>query len=644
MTQHTFQTEVQQLLHLMIHSLYSEGEIFLREIVSNSSDACDKLRFEALTQPDLLKGDDNLRVNIDFDDEAHTVTITDNGIGLSLEEAKENLGTIAKSGTKEFLGSVDEDKQSDLKSLIGQFGVGFYSSFIVAERVVVESRSARLSAAEGVRWESAGDGNFDLEQIERPQRGTTITLYLRDNAHEYCDAHRLRGLIKKYSDFVSYPIYMPALPVATESNDEEKKEEEAEAATAPEQVNEGKALWTKSKSDISDDDYKGFYKTACKQWDNPATWIHFNVEGTLTFSSLLFIPGSKPFDMFDRNKKGLSLYVRRVFIMDECEDLLPEYLRFVKGVVDSDDLPLNVSREILQQQSTVGKLRKQLVKRVLDHISKLSKSEKEEDQALFKQIDENFGNVLREGIVQDFENKDKLAALARFESSWTVTQESEDTLKTGLDAYIERMPEGQEKIYVITAASLAAAKGSPHVEGYVSKGYEVLFLTDPVDEWLVQHLTQYQEKQILNINSGADDLADDEDKEALEKLSEGFKPFMDYAKECLGEEIKEVRLSKRLTDSPCCIVNDAGGVTNQMEELLRRNGQALPPQQRILEINPEHELIKKLNELHGDESKQQTLNDYIQVLRDQALLADGSQIKDNVGFAKRIQSLMAGAI
>lgn len=638
MSTHTFQAEVQQLLQLMIHNLYSESEIFLRELISNASDACDKLRFESLTDSELLKGDEDFKVEVSFDSEAHTVTISDNGIGLSLDEAREHLGTIAKSGTKEFLSSVEDSKQSELSSLIGQFGVGFYSSFIVAERVVVESRSARLSSDEGIRWESNGDGSYELEQIARPQRGTTITLHLRENAQEYADGFRLRSLIKKYSDYVTYPIFMDK--TLTEEEEKEGKSPE------PEQVNAGKALWTRQKSEISDEDYTNFYKSACKQWDEPATWIHFSVEGTLTFTGLLYIPGSKPFDLFDRNTRGLSLYVRNVFIMDDCEDLLPEYLRFVKGVVDSDDLPLNVSREILQQQSIVAKLRKQLVKRVLDHLSKLAGSDQDEDRQLFTSIEENFGSVLREGLVQDFENKDRLAALARFQSSWTTEQEQpeEVTLKTGLDAYIERMADDQEKIYVITASSLAAAKGSPHLEGYLNKGYEVLYLTDPVDEWVAQHLNEYQEKAIVNINSGSDDLSDDEDKEELEKLSEDYKPFMEHAQECLGEDIKEVRLSKRLTDSPCCIVNDAGGVTSQMEELLRRNGQQLPPQQRILELNPEHELIKKLKELHGDDSKKAVLDDYIQVLRDQALLADGSQVKDAVGFARRIQKLMADSV
>ena len=638
MSKHQFQAEVQQLLNLMIHSLYSEGEIFLRELVSNASDACDKLRFQSLTDTELIKGDEDLHIDVSFDKDANTVTITDNGIGLSMDEAQNNLGTIAKSGTKEFLSSVEDGQQDDLKSLIGQFGVGFYSSFIVADRVVVESRSARVSSDEGVRWESSGDGSFEVESISRPQRGTSITLHLRDNSTEYADAFRLRGLIKKYSNFISYPIFMDK----TLSEEEEKEGKAVEA----EQINESKALWTKSKSDVSEEEYKEFYKTACKQWDEPATWVHFNVEGTLTFSALLYIPGSKPFDMFDNNKGGLSLYVRRVFIMDQCEDLLPEYLRFVKGVVDSDDLPLNVSREILQQQGTVAKLQKQLVKRVLDHIRKLSVSKKEEERKIFDTINEHFGSVLREGIVRDFENKDKIAGLARFQSSWTTEQEhdGEFALVTGLDDYIERMAEGQEKIYIITAANLAAAKGSPHIEGYLNKGYEVLYLCDPVDEWVAQHLTEYKDKQIVNINSGSDDLSTDEEKEELEKLSESYKPFMEFAQGCLGDDIKEVRLSKRLTDSPCCIVNDANAMTSQMEEILRRSGQAIPPQQRILEINPEHSIVKKLYDIYDDDARKEHVGDYFQILRDQALLADGSPIKDTAAFAKRIQNLMNEAV
>ena len=638
MSKHQFQAEVQQLLNLMIHSLYSEGEIFLRELVSNASDACDKLRFQSLTDTELIKGDEDLHIDVSFDKDANTVTITDNGIGLNMDEAQNNLGTIAKSGTKEFLSSVEDGQQDDLKSLIGQFGVGFYSSFIVADRVVVESRSARVSSDEGVRWESSGDGSFEVESISRPQRGTSITLHLRDNSTEYADAFRLRGLIKKYSNFISYPIFMDK----TLSEEEEKEGKAVEA----EQINESKALWTKSKSDVSEEEYKEFYKTACKQWDEPATWVHFNVEGTLTFSALLYIPGSKPFDMFDNNKGGLSLYVRRVFIMDQCEDLLPEYLRFVKGVVDSDDLPLNVSREILQQQGTVSKLQKQLVKRVLDHIRKLSVSKKEDERKIFDAINEHFGSVLREGIVRDLDNKDKVAGLARFQSSWTTEQEHEGefALVTGLDDYIERMAEGQEKIYIITAANLAAAKGSPHIEGYLNKGYEVLYLCDPVDEWVAQHLTEYKDKQIVNINSGSDDLSTDEEKEELEKLSESYKPFMEFAQGCLGDDIKEVRLSKRLTDSPCCIVNDANAMTSQMEEILRRSGQAIPPQQRILEINPEHSIVKKLYDIYDDEARKEHVGDYFQILRDQALLADGSPIKDTAAFAKRIQNLMNEAV
>ncbi|NRA39509.1 MAG: molecular chaperone HtpG [Planctomycetes bacterium] len=645
MSEYKFETEVQQMLQIMIHSLYSESEIFLRELVSNASDACDKFRFASLTDDSLAKGDGELKVEVDFNSEDHTITISDNGIGLTLDEAKANLGTIAKSGTKEFLDSVDDEKKSDLSTLIGQFGVGFYSSFIVAERVVVESRSAAVSSDEAVRWESTGDGSFDMENISRPQRGTTITLFLRENSHEYADSYRLRSLITKYSDYVTYPIFMeempePKAPDAEDKEDTDEKQEEKELGR--EQINQGTPLWTRSKSDVEEEDYKSFYKSACKQWDEPASWIHFNVEGSMTFTALLYFPGSKPFDLFDRSSKGLSLYVRRVFIMDDCDDLLPEYLRFVKGVVDSDDLPLNVSREILQQKGTLDKLRKQLVKRILNQLEKLSKSSKEDEQKAFLSIDENFGPIIREGIVQDADNKEKIAGFARYLSSWTQAQEDVDK-KTGFNDYIDRMPEGQENIYILPATSLSAAQGSPHLEGYLKKGYEVLFLVEPVDEWVSQHLNTYKEKTVVNIVNGADDLSDEGDKEELEKISEDYKAFMEFCGEKLGDDIKEVRLSRRLTDSPCCIVNDDGGVSSQMEELMKRHGQAMPAQQRILELNPDHELVQKLNELHSNDGDQAQLDNYVHLLRDQALLSDGSPVADSIAFAKRIQGLMASA-
>ncbi len=645
MTTHTFQSEVKQLLDIVIHSLYSEKEIFLRELISNSSDACDKLRFQSLTDTSLLKGDDNFRIDVNFDADAKTITISDNGIGLTEEEAIEHLGTIAKSGTKAFLEQAGEEAAGDLSSLIGQFGVGFYSAFVVADNVVVESRSAHVSSDEGVRWESSADGNFVTESIARPQRGTTMTLHLREDALEFADRWRLQGLIKKYSDFVTYPIHLPVVPPEPKEGEEAPEIE----GDGTEQINEGKALWTKSKSDISDEDYNNFYKSACKAWDEPASRIHFNVEGSMSFSALLYFPTQKPFDLHDHNKRGLSLYVRRVFIMDDCEDLLPAYLRFMKGVVDSDDLPLNVSRELLQQQGTVTKLRKQLVKRILDHLAKLARSEDDADKALFTSIDNTFGPVIREGLVQDIDNKDKLSKIIRYQSSWTCEQEEKTEaadipLRTGLEEYISRMPEGQEDIYFVTAANLAGAKSSPHLEGFLSKGYEVLYLIDPVDEWVGQHLTDFNEKKLVNVLKGSADLEDDDSKKELEDKAKEIEPFLTFCTGKLDDSIKEVRLSSRLTDSPCCIVADEHGMTNQMEAMMKQFGQAGPEQKRILELNPEHELVQRLIHIHGDNAEAEMLSDHILVLRDQALLAEGSPVKDPAAFARRVQGLMSSAL
>ncbi len=641
-TPHAFQTEVQQLLDLMIHSLYSEREIFLRELISNASDACDRLRFEALTDKDLLKGDGDLKIDVDFDEEHHTLTITDNGIGMTAEEAINQLGTIAKSGTKEFVSTLNEAQSADAASLIGQFGVGFYASFMVAERIVVESRSARVSSDEGVRWVSSGGGAFETETIARPQRGTTVTIELREDAHEFASHWRLHGLIKKYSDYVSYPIFM-----ARYLTDEEKNEgKEAES----EQVNEGQALWTRPKDEITDEQYKGFYQSACKQWDEPATRIHFSVEGALSFTALLFVPGSKPMDLFDRNRQGLSLYVRRVFIMDDCDDLLPEYLRFVKGVVDSDDLPLNVSREILQQQATVAKLRKQLVKRILGHLEQLADSEEEAGRATFTAIEEDFGPIMREGIVGDFTHKEQLARIARYQSTWTLAQEQPadgPPVKTGLAAYKERMSEGQEEIYYLTAPSLAAAQASPQVEGYQKRGYEVLYLVHPVDDYMMQYgsLAEFDGTKLVHIGKGDADLGDEEEKQALAEKSEEFKDFLAFCQEHLPD-VKEVRLTARLTDSPCCLVTEAGGLSHGLEEVMRNLGQEVPQQQRILELNPDHDLVRLLKTNWASRSKKRKdkVPEQLAVLRDQALLAEGGKIEDNAAFANRIRDILADAL
>ncbi len=626
MTDHVFQTEVQQLLHLMIHSLYSDRDIFLRELISNGSDACDKLRFRSLTEPTLMAGDDRLQVDITADPVAHTLVLTDSGIGLTDAEAIEHLGTIAKSGTKQFLQAMGESGKSS--NLIGQFGVGFYSAFMVADKVVVESRSATVSADHGVRWESTGDGRFVTETITRAQRGTTVTLHLKEDAKEFAETWKLRELVKKYSDYVSYPVRLPKYV----SEEDAKKGVVAE----PEQVNAGQALWTRPKDQITDAEYTEFYKAACKQWDEPATRIHAVVEGTLSFTALLFIPGEKPYDLFERDRRGLSLYVRRVFIMDDCKDLLPEYLRFVRGVVDSDDLPLNVSREILQQQDTVKKLRKQLVKRILDHLAQLASSNEEADKTAFTKIDAAFGPVMREGLVNDQENKDKLQRLVRYAS----TKTDGDT-KTGLEDYVRRMAEGQQAIYFVTGANVAAAKSSPHLEGFTKRGFEVLFLVDPVDEWVSQHLTEFDGRKLVSVAKGAEDLGSAEEKKQLDEQAKELGGFIAFVKESLGTEVKEVRLTNRLTDSPCCLVGEEHGMTPQMEELMRKMGQDVPSSARILELNPGHPLVAKLQALQGSDAPKAAA--HVKVLRDQAILAEGGRIADPAAFAKRVQELLLSA-
>jgi molecular chaperone HtpG len=626
MATHAFQTEVQQLLHLMIHSLYSDREIFLRELISNASDACDKLRFNALTNAKLMVGDDRLQVDITADPEGKTLVITDTGIGLTEAEAIEHLGTIAKSGTKQFLQAMGEAGKSS--NLIGQFGVGFYSAFMVADRIVVESRSATLDSDHGVRWESAGDGNFATETISRAQRGTTVTLHLKDDAKDFAETWKLCELVKKYSDYVSYPVMLPKY-VSDEDKAKGVKPE-------PEQVNAGQALWTRPKDQISDTEYTEFYKSACKQWDEPATRLHVVVEGTLSFSALLFIPSEKPHDLFDRDRRGLSLYVRRVFIMDDCKDLLPEYLRFVRGVVDSDDLPLNVSREILQQQDTVAKLRKQLVKRILDHLAKLAASSEEADKAAFAKVDAAFGPILREGLVNDFENKDKIQRLARYASTKT-----EGETKVGLESYVARMAEGQPAIYYVTAANVAAAKSSPHLEGFAKRGYEVLFMVDPVDEWVAGHVTEFDGKKLVSVAKGSEDLGTDAEKKDLEEKTKELGGFITFVKDALGDEVGEVRLSHRLTDSPCCLVGEEHSTSPQMEELMRKMGQPIPASKRILELNPGHPLVNKLQTLQGTDADKAKV--HVRVLRDQAILAESGRIADPAGFAKRVQELLLNA-
>lgn len=638
MTDHAFQTEVTQLLHLMIHSLYSNREIFLRELVSNASDACDKLRFQALTDKDLMAGDDQLKVEVMPDAEGSLLVIQDNGLGLTEAEAVEHLGTIARSGTKAFLQKLGEDRARNL-NLIGQFGVGFYSAFMVADRVVVESRSARAASSEGVRWESRGDGHFSTERIERARRGTTVTLHLKDDAKEFIEPWRLRTLIKKYSDYVSYPVLLPKQL----SDEDKKKGVKAEL----EQVNAAQALWTRPKDQISEEQYEEFYHSACKQFDRPATRLHFSVEGTLSFSALLFVPGEKPYDLFDRDRRGLALYVRRVFIMDDCKELLPEWLRFVRGVVDSDDLPLNVSREILQSNDTVQKLRKQLVKKILDHLLKLAQSKEPAERESFDKVDVAFGEVIREGLVNDWEHKDRIARLVRWPSTWTVApaREGEEVrpAKTALEDYVKRMPAGQEAIWYVNAASVEAASSSPHLEGFARKGWEVLFLTAPVDEWVVQHFHEFDGKKLHSVAKGADALSDAEAKKKLEEQSKTYQGFLGFCKQALGDEVAEVRLSSRLTGSPCCLVGEEHSPSPQMEELMRRMGQAVPVSKRTLELNPEHPLVQRLQALQAN-APVEHLQTHIRTLRDQAVLAEGGKLADPAGFAKRVQELLQVAL
>ncbi|GDY12503.1 chaperone protein HtpG [Planctomycetota bacterium] len=665
MTQHAFQTEVQQLLHLMIHSLYSEREVFLRELISNAADACDKLRIRSLTDGALLPSSETLQIEVLPDTAERRLVIRDNGIGMTLDDAIEHLGTIAKSGTKAFLTSLADGDARKNANLIGQFGVGFYSSFMVADQVVVESRAAGASAEQGVRWASSGDGTYTTEPVTLARRGTTITLHLKEDAKDFAEPWRLRTLIKKYSDYLPYPVMLP-------KEDPAKKDGEKIASEEKEQANAGQALWTRPKDQITDEQYAEFYRTVSHQWDEPATRLHVAVEGTLSFTSLLFIPTQRPMDLFERDHRGLSLYVRRVFVMDECKDLLPDWLRFVKGVVDSDDLPLNVSREILQQQDTVPKLRKQLVKRLCDHLLKLAQSSDAAEQKAWISIEETFGQVIREGIVSDHENKDRVARLARYRSTWTIatpsitaavppvladgsTTVSDATAavadgsadnavrptKTSLEDYVRRMPSTQPAIYVVAAPNLESAKGSPHAEAAVRKGYEVLFLIDPVDEWVVQHLDKFDGKDVVNLAKG--DLASAEDKKELEEKSKRFEGFLGFCKEQLGDGVGSVQLTSALSDSPCRLVADPHAPSPQVEEMMRRMGQTVPPSKRTLELNPGHPLIQRLQALHSAEPSAAKLAGWVAVLRDQAVLAEGGRIADPASFAKKVQELLLTA-
>ena len=618
-----FQAEVKQLLHLMIHSLYSNKEIFLRELVSNASDACDKLRFEALDKPNLFESDPNLRVRVDFDKEAKTITVSDNGIGMSREDAVSNLGTIARSGTREFFSQLTGDKQKDAQ-LIGQFGVGFYSSFIVADKVTVRSRRAGLAANEGIEWVSDGQGEFSIASRDKADRGTEIVLHLRADEEDLLSNWKLREILRRYSDHISLPVEMP-------KEEWDEKASEMKRTGEWEAVNQASALWTRNKSDISDDQYKEFYKHVSHDFEDPLAWTHNRVEGRSEYTQLLFVPKRAPFDLWDRDaKRGVKLYVKRVFIMDDAEQLLPSYLRFVRGVIDSADLPLNVSREILQESRDVRTIREGSAKRILSLLEDLAENRKE-DYATFWTT---FGQVLKEGTGEDTANQERIAKLLRFAS----TNNDSDVQDVSLAGYIGRMKEGQDKIYYVTAENYNAAKSSPHLEIFRKKGIEVLLLWDRVDEWMLSHLREFEGKSLASVAKGGLDLeslADEEEKKKQSEVADAFKPLVDRLTKSLDEKVKEVRVTLRLVDSPACVVVDENEMSPHLQRLLQSAGQQAPVVKPILEINPDHSLIKRIEQASDDQ-----FDDWAALLLDQALLADGSHLADPVGFVKRMNALL----
>jgi len=622
-----FETEVTQLLQLMIHSLYSNKEIFLRELISNASDACDKLRFEALSDDALYEGDQELKIEVEFDKEAKTVSIRDNGIGMNREEVVENLGTIARSGTRAFLDAMSGDQKKDA-NLIGQFGVGFYSSFIVADRVTVTTRRAGLTAEHGVRWESGGEGDYTLENVERTERGTEIVLHLRDDDLEFADGWRLRTIIRKYSDHITLPIQMfkeeaPAV--------EEEQASDETVVPELETVNKASALWARAKSEVSDDEYKEFYKHVSHDFEEPMLWSHNRVEGKLEYTSLLYIPKRAPFDLWDRERSsGIKLYVKRVFIMDDAEHLMPNYLRFVRGVIDSADLPLNVSREILQHNKAIDSMKSGSVKKVLGMLEGMARSEPEQ----YAEFWGAFGKVIKEGPAEDFGNKEQIAKLLRFAS----THNDSDEQSVSFADYIERMKEGQDAIYYITADSFAAAKNSPHLEIFRKKGIEVLLLAERVDEWLISSLTEFDGKPLKSVAKGELDLGgleDEEEKKAQEESAKSMEGLVKRVQESLGEKVKEVRITHRLTNSPACLVTGEHDMSANLERILKSVGQEAPNVQPIIELNPEHPLVTKMDGTEGER-----FDDLASVLFDQALLAEGGQLDDPASFVTRLNQLL----
>ncbi|WP_343681707.1 molecular chaperone HtpG [Acinetobacter baylyi] len=629
---YSFQAEVAQLLHLVTHSLYSNPEIFLRELISNASDACDKLRFEGINHPEYYEDDANLRVRVSLDKENKTITISDNGIGLSQQEAIDNLGTIAKSGTKDFMSKLTGDQKSDAQ-LIGQFGVGFYSGFIVADKITVESRRAGLPANDGVRWISGGTGDFEVQQITKDSRGTSIILHLRDDALDYLEAWKVKQIINKYSDHISLPIEMQKEVWQEEevAEGEEPKGGQYVKTDEWEVINSASALWTRSKNEISEEQYVEFYKNLTHDFDAPLAWSHNRVEGNTEYTQLLYIPAKASSDIFTREAKaGIKLYVKRVFIMDDADNLIPNYLRFVKGVIDSADLPLNVSRELLQESRDVKTIREGNTRRVLTLLDGLAKSEDEKDQEKFKTFYQEFGSVLKEGLGEDFTNRERILKLLRYATS------NHDEISTSFADYKARMKEGQKAIYYVSADSLAAAKNSPQLELFKKKGIEVLLMSERVDEWAMNFVHEFDGTPLQNVSKGAvdlGDLQDAEEKKALEQAAEQFKPVVDKLTDALKDKTKEVRVTTRLVDSPACLVTSDGELSPQLIRMLKQAGQAVPESKPILEINPEHPLVQKL------EGSAQ-FDDLANVIFDQAVIAEGGLPEDPAAYVKRINSLL----
>ncbi len=624
-----FQTEVRQLLDLVIHSLYSNKEIFLRELISNASDAADKLRFEALSDDGLYEGQGELRIWVSFDKDTRTVTVKDNGIGMSRQEVMDNIGTIAKSGTRQFFEALTGDQAKD-SQLIGQFGVGFYSSFIVADKVTVMTRRAGVGAEHGVRWESNGEGEYTIETMERPERGTEVVLHLRQGEDGFLDGYRLRAIIRKFSDHISLPILMAREEVGDEQEGEKEEGKNEEGASEEsETVNKATALWSRTKNDISEEEYREFYKHVGHDFTAPLAWTHNKVEGKLEYTSLLYVPAHASFDIWDRSQRhGIKLYVRRVFIMDDAEQLMPPYLRFVRGVVDSSDLPLNISREILQQNRQIDAMRSGSVKKVLGLLEHLAKEETEKYTTFWSE----FGRVLKEGVIDDVSNQERIAKLLRFASTHGTTDDQD----VSLTDYVSRMAEGQDKIYYIVADSHAAASSSPHLEIFREKGIEVLLMSDGVDEWVVNHLTEFEGKALQSVTKGALDLGElGQEKQADDDAEKDSEELVKRVKDALGERVKEVRVTSRLTESPACLVADEHALGGHLERLLKASGQQVAASQPILEVNPKHPLVRRM----GQEQDESRFGDWAHILFDESMLSEGAQLKDPGAFVKRLNNM-----